>query len=413
MEILEPVVRLPFFVILLLLLALARVFGEIMERLGQPSMIGEILAGVLLGPSLLNVIHITSEIKVFSEIGVFLLIIIAGMEIKVEDVINGLKGKNIWIALFGFFLPLLSGMLVCHLLDQNMMQTIFIGLCVSITALPVSVRILMDIGKLNTEVGKKIISVAIFNDVVALTLLGIVLDLLKGNKQDMSTVSFIDISISVGITLCKVIAFIAVVVLAFKLVDWATKRRNFVKNKLNGFVNLLKSKESFFAILFVFILMFASFSELVGLHFIVGAFFGAMLLSNELLGKENFQVMEKTTSSMAMGFLAPVFFASLGLEFELGSLNNIPLLIGVVAVAFASKILGGYFGGKIAGLNNNESLALGIGLNGRGIMELVIADIALSNGFIDQSTFSILVLMGILTTLTTPFLMKKVFKTII
>ena len=110
-----------------------------------------------------------------------------------------------------------------------------------------------------------------------------------------------------------------------------------------------------------------------------------------------------------MGFLAPVFFAGIGLEFNISSIDNIALLIAVIAVSYFSKIAGGFIGGSLAGLSKNVSLTLGIGLNARGIMELVIANIAYKNGLISTEVFSILVIMGVLTTLTTPLLLKKAF----
>jgi Kef-type K+ transport system membrane component KefB len=157
-----PAFELPFFVNILILLVFARVLGEIMERFNQPAMIGEILAGVILGPSLLNFIHRTEDIKVISELGVFLLVILAGLEINLDDVLKSVKGRNIFISLLAFFIPILSGFAVGQMFSQDVMTTVFIGLCVAITALPVSIRILMDLGKLNSPLGQKIVSVAIF-----------------------------------------------------------------------------------------------------------------------------------------------------------------------------------------------------------------------------------------------------------
>ena len=162
MEFNVPSLELPFFANLLLLLVLARFFGEIMERFKQPAMIGEILAGVLLGPTVLNFIHRTEELKVISELGVFLLVIIAGLEINLDEIVKSMKGRNIVISLLAFFVPIVSGFFVGRYFELDVMSTIFIGLCVAITALPVSIRILMDLGKLNSPVGQKIISVAIF-----------------------------------------------------------------------------------------------------------------------------------------------------------------------------------------------------------------------------------------------------------
>ena len=132
-------------------------------------------------------------------------------------------------------------------------------------------------------------------------------------------------------------------------------------------------------------------------------------MSEQLIGKKNIHAIEKTTSNIAMGFLAPVFFAGIGLEFNVQSIHNYGLLIAVLLVSYASKIAGGYIGGRLAGLKSKTSLTLGIGLNATGIMELVIANIAYNAGLISTEIFSILVLMGILTTLTTPYLLKRAF----
>jgi Kef-type K+ transport system membrane component KefB len=110
-----------------------------------------------------------------------------------------------------------------------------------------------------------------------------------------------------------------------------------------------------------------------------------------------------------MGFLGPVFFAAIGLQFDGSGLRNWKLVIAILVVSFAGKIFGGFIGGKLAGMRNDESWALGIGLNGRGVMELVSANVALSNGFITQDLFTILVLMAVVTTLATPFLLKHAY----
>ena len=159
MELELPSLELPFFVNLLLLLVLARALGEIFERFKQPAMIGEILAGVILGPSVLNFIHRTEDLKVISDLGVFLLVILAGLEIQFDDILKSLRGRSFVISVLAFFLPIVCGFFVGKAFGQDVMTTVFIGLCVAITALPVSIRILMDLGKLNSTVGQKIVSV--------------------------------------------------------------------------------------------------------------------------------------------------------------------------------------------------------------------------------------------------------------
>jgi Kef-type K+ transport system membrane component KefB len=401
-----PALELPFFVNILILLVVARVFGEIMERFNQPAMIGEILAGVVLGPTLLNFIHRTEDIKVISELGVFLLVILAGLEINLDDVLKSLRGKNIIISLSAFFLPIISGFAVGKLFNQDVMTTVFIGLCVAITALPVSIRILMDLGKLNSPLGQKIVSVAIFDDVMALTILGILLDLKDVEK------TFYSITTTTIFTLLKLAFFLIIVIISYRLIKRFTKEENFIEQQLNKVLGFLKGKESLFAILFVFILIFASLTEAVGLHFIIGSFVAAMLINKDLIGEKHLNTVHNTTNSMAMGFLAPIFFAGIGLEFKFEAISNYGLLIAIVFVSFASKIAGGFIGGKAAGLKNRESIVLGIGLNARGIMELVIANIAYQAKLINSEIFSMLVIMGLLTTLTTPFLLKRMFQSI-
>lgn len=398
-----PHLELPFFTNLLILLVFARLFGEVFERFKQPAMIGEIIAGIILGPSLLNIIHRTEDIKVISELGVFLLVIIAGLEINIDDIIKSSRGKNFIISVLAFFFPIFCGFLVGHFFGQEIMTSVFIGLCVAITALPVSVRILMDLGKINSEVGQKIISVAIFDDVLALTILSVLLDI-KGS--DMSTDTIIRVAI---ISLLKLLAFIFVLIFFYIYLKKVSKKENYIESYLDKLLSFLKGREPLFAIFFAFILLFSTLTETLGFHFIVGAFIASMFISQSIIGEKNLKTIESTTNSLAMGFLAPIFFAGIGLEFNVSSIQNIGLLVMVLVVSFGSKIIGGYVGGKFAGLSNKVAITLGIGLNARGIMELVIANIAYKAGLITDEIFSILVIMGVFTTLTTPVMLKKFF----
>ncbi|HMP92422.1 MAG TPA: cation:proton antiporter, partial [Phnomibacter sp.] len=327
---------------MLILLVAARVFGEIFERFKQPAMIGEILAGIILGPSIFNLIHRTEEIKVISELGIFLLVIIAGLEINIDDILKSLRGKNIVISLMAFFLPIFSGFAVGWFFGKDVMTTVFIGLCVAITALPVSIRILMDLGKINTEVGQKIISIAIFDDVLALTILGVLLNV---KDTDRSITAVLQAGL---LSLGKLLLFLVLLSFAYLLVRRVTRMGNYLEVSLNKLIAFLRGREPLFAIFFAFVLLFSTVTESLGLHFIVGAFFAAMLISESLIGKEHLHSIEKTTSNMAMGFLAPIFFAGIGLEFNVSSLSNIGLLVAVIAVSYLSKIAGGYLGGRLA-----------------------------------------------------------------
>ncbi len=395
--------ELPLFTNLLILLVGARLLGEVFERFKQPAMIGEILAGIILGPTLLNIVHRTEAISVISDLGVFLLVIIAGMEVNVDSIMKSLKGKNGIIAITAFFLPILGGFAVGYFFGKSMMTTIFIGLCIAITALPVSIRILMDLGKINSSAGQKIISAAIFEDVLALTMLGIILNV---KETDMTLVSILKVS---AISLLKLSVFIGILFFSYFLIKKVSNHDNYIEKNLNSILSLLRGKESLFALFFVFVLVFSTITELLGFHFIIGAFFAAMLVSENLIGQTHFNAINNTTKSLAMGFLAPIFFAGIGLEFSLNAIQDYKLLAAILLISYISKIAGGYIGGKLAGLNSTVSLIIGTGLNARGIMELVIANIAYQSGLIDLEIFSILVIMGVLTTITTPSLLKRGF----
>ena len=238
---------------------------------------------------------------------------------------------------------------------------------------------------------------------LALTILSVLLDI-KGS--DMSTDTIIRVAI---ISLLKLLAFIFVLIFFYIYLKKVSKKENYIESYLDKLLSFLKGREPLFAIFFAFILLFSTLIETLGFHFIVGAFIASMFISQSIIGEKNLKTIESTTNSLAMGFLAPIFFAGIGLEFNVSSIQNIGLLIMVLVVSFGSKIIGGYVGGKFAGLSNKVAITLGIGLNARGIMELVIANIAYKAGLITDEIFSILVIMGVFTTLTTPVMLKKFF----
>ncbi len=175
---------------LLLLLLLSRVLGEIATRFGQPAMLGEIAAGIILGPSCLGYIHYTPEIKAIADIGVLLLVFLAGMEMDIDTLLASFRGRAAWVSAAGFLVPLIGGILLGAMFGLDNMRTTFLGLCIAITALPVSVRILMDLGKLQSDIGQRIISASVANDFVSLLVLGVILDL-KTRRQPSSNSSFL------------------------------------------------------------------------------------------------------------------------------------------------------------------------------------------------------------------------------
>jgi Kef-type K+ transport system membrane component KefB len=394
----------PLIEALLLLLILSRTLGEISEHYGQPAMLGEIAAGVVLGPSVLSVIRYTPEIKALADLGVLLLVFLTGMEMDLATLWKSFRGRASLVGIAGFLLPMALGFTVGLAFELGLTRAVFTGLCIAITALPVSARILLDLGKLQTEVGQRIISASVFNDVTSLLILGVILDVKSQNATPAMALLFI------GRGIIKTVAFMA----ALLLVARAVRRYSpqlFLRshNLVDRLLVKLKGRESAFAVVLLFVLAFATFSQILGLQFVVGAFFGSMLLSYEVLGKAKFLEVQKTASDITMGFLGPIFFAAIGLEFDAAALKQWDLVAAILFVAFAGKIFGGYLGGRLARLTKEESWAIGVGLNGRGLMELVIANIALANGFIGQDLFTVLVLMAVVTTFVTPPLLKRAY----
>jgi len=389
---------------ILLLLVVARLAAEVAERHGQPAMIGEIAAGLILGPSLLDVVHVSAELQAMSDLGVLLLMLLAGMEIELDRLARAFVGRNLWISAVSFLFPLALGIGAGVLIGLDGWRTVFIGLCVAITALPVSVRILLDLGRLQSVTGQRIISAAIANDILALLALGVILNVNSGPGDWQANL------IAAGVTCLKVLLFMAAILAAARLLNHVARRLPGGHEFADVLTGRLRVQESAFALILMFVLGFAALADALGLHFVVGAFFGSLLLSRELLGPQSFEQVQKTTSSITMGLLAPLFFATVGLEFDVSTLDDAWLITLVLAAAFLGKIIAGRIGGWLSGLSPAEGWALGVGLNGRGIMELVVAKIALANGLIGTRIFAVLVLMGVVTTLVTPVLLKAAFR---
>jgi Kef-type K+ transport system membrane component KefB len=384
---------------LLILIIVARLFGQIFQRFNQPAIVGEMLAGVLLGPSVLNLIHANAALSGVSELAVFLIVLSAGLEMNFKDIVDALRGKGIVIAILGFVIPLAAGMIVGVVFQLDVMRTVFLGLCVSITALPVAIRILQSFKLLDSDIASYSVATAIFNDIAALLALGVILNLpVQGSLRTVG-ISILGTSWKLVALGCFILGFN---LLLQKVIEKGIHIERIAENLLDALGN-----EALFGILVLFVLAFGSVSEALGFHFIIGAFFGALLIDPKYFFASRYHELDRTLRSVTEGFLAPVFFAYLGLEFNVGAMTSVSFVTVVLAVSIGSKILAGWLGGRLIGLSEARSLGIGIILNGRGVMELVIASIAYDLGFIGQGLFSTLVLMGVVTTMITPLMLRK------
>ncbi|RZO93683.1 MAG: cation:proton antiporter [Limnobacter sp.] len=387
---------------LLLLIVVARLFGRLFARYNQPELIGEILAGVLLGPAILGLIEPNKALAGVTELAVFLIILNAGLEMRFSDIVSAMKGRGLMLAAISFFIPFGGGVLVAAAFGQDIMRMIFLGLCISITALPVAVKLMDSLGILHTPIAKFSLATAVVNDVAALFILGIVLNLPE-------TLTLGDASVAVGIATLKLMAMGLVVVGLNQLLNWLEKRNVNVQALPESMIKIF-GPEALFGIVIVFVLVFGTISEALGFHFVIGAFFGALFLDKKHFIASRYKDLQGTLGSITNGFLGPIFFAYLGLELQLISLTewNFPLV--VILVSIVTKLFAGWLGGLMVGMDHRESLGLGAVLNGRGVMELVVAGIAYQNGFIGPTMFSTLVLMGIVTTFLTPIFFKQVYR---
>lgn len=390
----------PILTSLLALIVVARLLGHLATRLRQPAVVGEMLAGLLLGPSVLGLVEPSAALAGISTLAVFLVILSAGLEMNFHDVLRAMRGRGLWLAVLAFVLPFGGGVLVAQAWGMDVMRTIFLGLCIAITALPVAVKILDDLGLLNTAIARNAISTAVLNDVVALFILGIVLALPAGSSWQA-------VLATSSVAMLKLALLIACVVGLNAGLRWLERRGIDVPSLPEKLVASFGS-DALFGVVVVFVLVIGSFTEALGFHFVIGAFFGALLLDSRHFRPARYEELKHTLGSITNGFLAPVFFATLGLEFSFGAFDRPGFVAAVLALSVATKLLAGWWGGLLAGMSHREAVGLGCVLNGRGVMELVVAGIAYERGFIGQGLFSVLVLMGVVTTLLTPVLFNAV-----
>ncbi len=387
---------------ILLLVIVARLFGRLFKSLGQQEIVGEILAGVFLGPIVLNVVHMSHELSAIVELGVFLLIFSAGLEMDWHEVIDAMKSRSLFLAIGAFFIPLGGGFFVSQAFGFPMRECISVGLCIAITALPITIRFLNDFKLNDKPLGHSLIGAAVFIDIVALLILGILFD---SSSVDGST-GILKSLAGVGITSLKMLGFFTVVYFANRFLRYEFTH---ISRSQKIFRNLVDSlgEEAIFGISLLFVLIFSSISESLGLHFIIGAFFGGLLLNNDIMGQESFDTLETNLQSFTNGFFTPLFFASIGLIMSVGAFSNPLLLFSLLGVGFLSKFIGAYLGASISGMSMKDSLRSGLILNSRGVLDLVIADLAFEKGYLSSAVFSSLVLLSITSTILAPFLYTK------
>ena len=393
---------------LLIIFVSARAGGEVMEKLHQSPMIGEVLAGILVGPMVLGLIDpnpatsFGSSLNVVANLGVFVLVLLAGIELGREGLRKALQERSMIVAFVEFFLPFSLGYSLAAALGMTLVQSLFVGTALAVTALPVSVRILMDLNLLNSRLGRAIVSVALVNDLVAFAMLGLVVQFTNLGTSAPE-------SVTIGLVVLNNVLFVGLVFCVATILKLTTRLGRNSESYMQTFVAKLRGQEASFALCIATALGLGAAAELLGIHFAVGAFYGGILMTPRLLGQVQFDRIRNAVSSVTFGLFAPIFFAFVGVKLSI-TFTAWPLIVAITAVAFIGKLLGGILGGTVAGFRGAPLLALGVGLNARGMMELVLAQVGLAAGIIDADFYSALVIMTLTTTLCTPPILKRLMR---
>jgi Kef-type K+ transport system membrane component KefB len=382
------------FLIAVILLA-AKAAGYLSVRLGQPSVLGELLVGILLGPSLLDLLHLPfiegeklgETIKELGELGVLLLMFIAGLELHLDELTRNTKVSAL-AGIMGVLTPVALGTGTGLLFGFGLETAIFLGLTLGATSVSISAQTLMELRVLRTRVGLGLLGAAVFDDVMIILLLSIFLAVITGGTS------------AVGILwiLVKMILFLAVST-AFGL---------YVLPKLVRITRRLPISQGVLSLAMVILLFYGVAAEVVGgMAAITGSFLAGLMFAR----CEEKERLDQGVSALAYGLFVPIFFVSIGLAVDIRDLEGEALLMTavIIVVAIASKFFGSGLGARWAGFEWRESWQLGAGMVSRGEVGLIVANVGIGAGLVGGSEFSAIVGMVLATTIVTPPMLRALF----
>lgn len=400
-----------FLLQLIIIIVASRLVGLAVKRIGQPVVMGEIIAGIALGPSLFgNFFPEVSEmifppeslgnLQMLSQVGLILFMFVIGMELDLNIIKNKAKAA-LFISYASIILPFGLGVGLAYFLEQDFLPAgipfyafaLFMGIAMSITAFPVLARVIRERGISNTRTGIIALTSAALNDVTGWCLLAFVIALARADGIQAPLYTL-------GGTLLYLAAMLFLV-------------RPFLKNLAARKFNLNIIRQSTVAVIFIILLVSSLCCELLGIHALFGAFMTGLVMPLEW----NFRklIIEKV-EDVALVLLLPLFFVLTGLRTEIGLVNTTTLwlICGMITlVAIAGKMGGSYIAARYTGENKYDSLAIGILMNTRGLMELIILNIGYDLGILSPQVFTMLVIMALVTTLmTNPLLnlLDRVYK---
>ncbi len=386
------------FLALAALLGAAKLAGELMQKLDQPSVLGEIMAGILLGPTVLGQIrpdvyaflfpatgNLPIVLDTVTTLGVVFFLLSAGLEIDLRSIFR--QGKSaIAVSFCGVIVPFAFGVAAAGLFPRflgagegadRLIFALFVGTALSISALPVIAKILMDLNLLRSEMGTVVMSSAMFDDLVGWILFSMILGMMNGGSS----------MAGVKRTVVLVIAF---VVLALTVVRWLI-------DKILPHIQAHTSwPGGVLGFIFTLTLASAAFAEYAGIHAVFGAFIIGIAVGESTH-------LRKRTSELIHGIVtnvfAPFFFASIGLRTNFVTNFSLPITVTVIAVACIGKLLGAGMGARLGGMDKRTSWGVGLAMNARGAMEMILGLLALQAGLIRVTMFVALVVMALFTSL--------------
>jgi Kef-type K+ transport system membrane component KefB len=392
-------------------LLITRLLGELAKRIGQPSLIGEVIAGIVLGafttrfPSIFPELTDITENKVFTalmDLAIFFLMLLAGMRMRLQELAK-VSTSAFAVAVGGMVIPLAIGLGLGWLLIPNspykQTQALFLATALAITAIPVAVRILMDLDILHSRVGQIIISAAFVDAVLGLLLLAVLTAVIKtGEFPDTASLMYL---VGQALLFFLITGLIGYFTLPF----------------IGKFIALFRLDEINFSGLLIIALTNSVLAEALDMHFILGAFITGVLFTPGTINKAAYEEINQRLNGISEGFLAPLFFASIGMYFNVNAIVEEPIfVIYLIYVAFICKFIGaGLPAYWMGGLSFRDAAAVGAGMSARGAVELIIVDIALRIGLFQRpeptplfikNLPSAIVMVALATTLVTPILLK-------
>ncbi|MEG0568485.1 MAG: cation:proton antiporter [Clostridium sp.] len=378
-----------------IILVVGEILGVISQKLKMPKVLGFLLSGIIIGPSLFNLVDNNEPIQVMAQIGVIFLMFMAGLETDV-DKFKEAGASSFLIAIGGIIVPFLFGAGATYMFTGNMTESIFVGVILTATSVAITVQTLNELGKLNTKASINIIGAAIIDDILGIIILSIAIMLVAPGASEVAGAA--GIMLVVG----KILAFLIISGIAIKFLPKIITKIMEGGNKKAKTETLILITAGLTIIFSIFV------EEALGIAAITGAYVAGLILS---LTKYGHDVEEKFTS-ISTYLVSPIFFSSIGLTIDMKTLSSdviLPIIV-ISLAAVVGKLIGCAVPAKLYGMSKQESMQIGVGMISRGEVAIITATLGLSKGIITDTMYPTLLVVIIVTTIVTPLLLKVVFK---